>query len=107
MPFLPKIDGPNNKHGEKITAMRERELIPDEADMLGNSWAYSDSSADIPLLAIAENGVMIHPGDRLATEGLEKGWRTMTPRRPYKGKWGGRWASALQAFGLYHLKTDA
>jgi len=107
MPFLPKIDGPNNKHGEKITAMRERELIPDEADMLGNSWAYSDSSADIPLLSIAENGVMIHPGDRLATEGLEKGWRTMTPRRPYEGKWGGRWASALQAFGLYHLKTDA
>jgi hypothetical protein len=50
---------------------------------------------------------MIHPGDRLASEGLEKGWRTMTPRRPYKGKWGGRWASALQAFGLYHLITDA
>jgi HAD superfamily hydrolase (TIGR01490 family) len=105
MPWLPRIDGPNNKHGEKITAMKERGLIPDDSVLLGDSWAYSDSSADIPLLSIAENGVMIHPGDRLASEGLKHGWRTMTPRRPYAGKWSGRWASALQALGLYEVKS--
>ncbi len=104
MPFLPRISGPNNKHGAKITAMRDRDLIPGDLEMLGDSWAYSDSSADIPLLSIAEHGVMIHPGDKLAFLGLEKGWRTMTPSRPYEGKWGGRIASLKQAFGLYRIE---
>lgn len=104
MPFLPRIEGPNNKHGEKVDAMRERDLIPADLPMVGNSWAYSDSPADIPLLSIAEHGVMIHPGEKLATVGLEHGWRTMTPPRPYEGKWGGRWAMFLQALGLYRLE---
>lgn len=104
MPFLPKIDGPNNKHGEKVDAMRERGLIPPDLSMIGDSWAYSDSSADIPLLSIAEHGVMIHPGEKLESVGLEHGWRTMSPPRPYAGKWGGRWAMLLQALGLYRLE---
>ena len=104
MPMLPKILGPNNKCDAKIVAMRERALISGEAGMLANTWAYSDSLADIPLLSIAENGVMIHPSNRLAKEGLKQGWRTMTPKRPYKGKWGCRWASAIQAMGFYRLK---
>lgn len=104
MPLLPRISGPNNKHGAKITAMQERKLIPDDVDMLADTWAYSDSSADIPLLSIAESGVMIHPSKRLAEEGLKLGWRTMTPQRPYKGKWEGHWASVLQAMGLYRLR---
>lgn len=101
--FLPPISGPNNKQGAKIDAMRERELIPPDVDMLADSWAYSDSSADIPLLSVAEHGVMIHPGEKLASVGLEKGWRTLTPSRPYEGKWGARMASLSQAFGFYSL----
>ena len=103
MPFLPHIEGPNNKHAEKVDAMRKHGLIPPDLPMVGNSWAYSDSSADIPLLSIAEHGVMIHPGERLQSAGLEHGWRTMTPPRPYNGKWGGRRAMLLQALGLYRL----
>ena len=105
MPFLPKIDGPNNKHGEKVDAMRERGLIPRDLPIVGDSWAYSDSSADIPLLSIAEHGVMIHPGKKLESVGLEHGWRTMTPPRPYAGKWSGRWAMLRQALGLYRWKN--
>ncbi|MEM9281047.1 MAG: HAD-IB family hydrolase [Verrucomicrobiota bacterium] len=104
MPFLPRITGPNNKHEAKITAMREREVIPDDLELLGDSWAYSDSTADIPLLSIAEHGVMIHPGSRLEEIGLEKGWRAMTPPRPYEGKGGDVWAAVMQAFGLYRVK---
>lgn len=103
MPFLPVISGPNNKHGAKILAMRSRGLIPDDVGMLPNSWAYSDSSADLPLLGIAEHSVMIHPGTRLAAIGAGRGWRTMTPPRPYRGKWSGRIASLAQAVGLYRL----
>jgi phosphoserine phosphatase len=103
MSFLPAISGPNNKHGAKITAMVTRGLIPDDVLVLGNSWAYSDSPADIPLLEVAENGVMIHPGAKLAAVGADQGWRTMTPVRPYEGAWGGRFASLLQAFGCYRF----
>lgn len=103
MPFLPVIFGPNNKHEAKIVAMRRRGLIPDDVGILGNSWAYSDSPADLPLLEIVEHAVMIHPGSRLAATGAERGWRTMTPPRPYRGKWSGRIASCAQALGLYQL----
>lgn len=110
MAFLPEISGPNNKHEAKVVAMQERSLIPegvlDEEVLLGDSWAYSDSSADIPLLSIVEHGVMIHPGEKLETVGLEKGWRTMTPARPYSGKWGNRWAALKQACGLYVVKEN-
>lgn len=101
MAFVPRISGPNNKHEAKIVAMRERGLIPDEVEMLADSWAYSDSSADIPLLSVAEHGVMIHPGEKLAAVGAERGWRTMTPPRPYSGKRGDWGASIAQALGLY------
>ncbi|MEM7600311.1 MAG: HAD-IB family hydrolase [Verrucomicrobiota bacterium] len=110
MAFLPKITGPNNKHGAKVTAMQRRELIPEslteEETLLPDSWAYSDSSADIPLLSIVEHGVMIHPGEKLEAVGLEKGWRTMTPPRPYQGKWGNRIAAFRQACGLYEVKES-
>lgn len=105
MPFLPVITGPNNKHGAKVTAMIERGLIPGDATMLADSWAYSDSSADLPLLELAENAVMIHPGTKLAMIGGSNGWRTMTPARPYSGKWSGLLAASAQACGLYRLPT--
>ena len=110
MAFLPKISGPNNKHEAKVTAMQTRGLIPedltDEETMLPDSWAYSDSSADIPLLSIVEHGVMIHPGEKLEKVGLEKGWRAMSPARPYRGKWGNRFAALRQACGLYVVKAS-
>lgn len=103
MPLLPRIEGPNNKHGEKITAMRGAGLIPSEPGVLAGAWSYSDSSADLPLLELAEHAVMIHPGPRLAAIGATRGWRSMTPPRPYAGKWSGRFTMLLQVLGLYHL----
>lgn len=103
MPFLPRIVGPNNKHGAKITAMIAKEIIPPGEGPLPDSIAYSDSSADIPLLSHAEKGVMIHPGEALRAAGTEKEWTTMTPLRPYRGKWGARVTNLRQAFGLWPL----
>ena len=85
-----------------------RPLLPEEfegrkGDVLPDSWGYSDSVTDVPLLVICENGVMIHPGSKLAGIGAGKGWETRAPVRPYSGKWGGRIASALQACGFYRV----
>ncbi|MDF1756446.1 MAG: HAD-IB family phosphatase [Verrucomicrobiales bacterium] len=104
MPWLPPIVGPNNKRGAKITAMKERGLIPRDYDPAGgpfpDSWAFSDSSADIPLLSIAEHAVTIHPGSVLAERAAEKGWDTRLPPRPYEGKWGSKIATFRLALGL-------
>jgi len=101
MPLLPRIEGPNNKHEAKIAAMRERGIVPPEVEVLPDSWAYSDSSADLPLLRLAEHGVMIHPGERLAEAGAAAGWETLKPPRPYGSRWAGRFATLRQAFGCY------
>ncbi|NNE94231.1 MAG: HAD-IB family hydrolase [Verrucomicrobiales bacterium] len=109
MPLFPKIMGPNNKHGAKITAMQERGMLPDEFDAsdpdarLPDSVAYSDSSADVPLLSIAERGYMIHPSANFAETGTERQWETMTPPRPYASKLGDRWTQLRQALGLYKI----
>jgi len=111
MPFLPQIPGANNKCEAKITAMQKRHLLPEkfdpsQGDVIPDSWAYSDSSADIPLLSIAENGVMIHPDKLLAATGADHGWSTWKPRRPYRGKWGSLFATLLQICGLYQLRNS-
>lgn len=101
MPWMPVIHGPNNKHGEKIRAMKEAGIVPADAETVPDSWSYSDSIADLPLLQFAEHAVLVHPGTALARVGSERGWGLLTPRRPYAGKWSGRFASCLQALGLY------
>ena len=110
MPFLPEIDGPNNKHGAKIAAMSH--LLPpgfdaEAGDVLPDSWGYSDSSADVPMLSLCQHAMMIHPGKRFAALGAERNWWTLLPPRPYAGKWGGRLASALQACGLYWARKGS
>ncbi|MCF6313869.1 MAG: hypothetical protein L3J39_15595, partial [Verrucomicrobiales bacterium] len=106
MPLIPQIDGPNNKHGAKIPPMIERGMLPEgfdpeRGDQLPDSYGYSDSRADVPLLSICEKGIMIHPSEAYAAIGKERGWTTMLPQQPYEGKWGGRLASVKQALGLY------
>ncbi len=104
MLILPKIEGPNNKFAAKISAMKDRALIPADYDPAAGpfpgSWAFSDSSADIPLLSIAEHAVTIHPGKVLAAKAAEKGWATRLPPRPYQGKWGSKIATLRLACGL-------
>ena len=38
------------------------------------TWAYSDSINDLPLLAAADHAVVVHPDARLAAEAARRGW---------------------------------
>lgn len=104
MPFMPVVIGTNNKREAKIAAMR-REL-PDVATategQLKDSWSYSDSAADLPLLEFAGNAMLIHPNSALAAIGRERGWKILTPNRPYGSKLGDIFCSLQQALGIYH-----
>jgi len=103
MPFLPVIEGENNRGIEKI--LRMPELVPGQTmeSIRGNypalsrdpaafqtdpfvEIAYTDSSADLPLLVSAELGVLVHPSKELAERGKRTGWRILRPPRPYGGK---------------------
>ena len=96
IPFTPKIIGPNNKREAKLVAMAD--LLPPDRPIPG-SFAYSDSHADLPMLRIVEHAVMVHPTPTLAAEGNAKGWKTMTPPRPFQTKGEHHWQVFKQVIG--------
>jgi len=44
---------------------------------LSESWAYSDSASDLPMLRAVGNPVAVNPDSRLAKVAKEEGWRVM------------------------------
>ncbi len=103
MPALPVVLGSNNKREAKIAAMKLAvpAVAAASADDLKDSWAYSDSAADLPLLELAGHGVLVHPNAALEAIGQARGWQVLRPKRPYGSKAGDVWCSAQQALGLY------
>ncbi len=103
LPVWPVVIGKNNKHGAKIAAMKL--AVPEVAaasdDALRNSWSYSDSSADLPLLEFAGNAVLVHPSASLAAIGKARGWQIIKPARPYSGKVGDMLSVVRQMLGIY------
>lgn len=107
VPWLPKLEGTNNKRGVKIGAMERK--VPRVKDQSPadkkDSWGYSDSSADIPLLEYCGHRILIHPGkdlrehfamDALAVE--------LKPKRPYRTKLGNMVCAIRQVLGLYPVR---
>lgn len=72
-----RISGvPAYQHGKVIRLaswLRERKLS------LKESWCYSDSHNDIPLLELADHPVMVTPDDRLRAHGVQRGWKMLSP----------------------------
>jgi HAD superfamily hydrolase (TIGR01490 family) len=59
----------------KVAAMRG---FADEHDIdLSESWAYSDSVSDLPMLREVGNPVAVNPDTELARVAAEEGWRVM------------------------------
>ncbi len=46
------------------------------------SWAYSDSSNDLPLLNAVQHAVAVHPDPRLAATAAQKGWPALRLHDP-------------------------
>ncbi|TLD72628.1 HAD-IB family hydrolase [Phragmitibacter flavus] len=103
LPFMPQVIGTNNKREAKISAMkRDIPVVANAtAEELADSWAYSDSSADLPLLEFAGNAVLVHPSASLEAIGKERGWPVLRPERPYGGKFGDMFAAGRQVLGIY------
>ena len=63
-------------YGEgKVAAMRR---FADEHQIdLSQSWAYSDSVSDLPMLRLVGNPVAVNPDAELARIAADRGWRVL------------------------------
>ena len=96
-PFIAEIDGENNKHAAKLPPMERAGLLPCDA---GDSWAYSDSSADLPMLHLVKNAVCINPGRQLTAVAAAESWQVWRPERPWQGRPGQALVVLRQLLGL-------
>ena len=119
-PLIGRIDGKNNTRYAKIEQMMDilpsavqillrttpphkpsRPNYPDAA-VLVDSWSYSDSDADLPMLRLTEHARLVHPEKQsLIDEGRAKGWTVFHPIRPYHSRSGKIYHSIKQLLGLY------
>lgn len=102
--LYPRFSGPNNKSGQKLVAMAQAlgyANAPGPDDRLANSIAYSDSSADLPMLRLAAEAVCVNPSARLRAEAGKAGWRVIEPAMPFRGAFGKLWTLLRQMTGLY------
>jgi HAD superfamily hydrolase (TIGR01490 family) len=100
--LFPDIHGQNNKGEVKIGRMSQH--FPADwvdGEILPNSYGYSDSHADLPMLMLCERNMMVHPTDKLRECGKQFGWLEIQPQRPTQSKREFAVACAKQALGLY------
>jgi len=94
-PLFPDID--NNKGLAKVTRLKQ--LLPPsyfEDGKLHNSRAYTDSRADLPMIALCETATVVNPSKELTALAAESDWKIMRPARPWRTRAG----FALRAMAL-------
>jgi phosphoserine phosphatase len=70
--YTGRLDGPfcyGEGKAEAITALATERGID-----LANSWSYSDSMSDLPMMEIVGNAVSVNPDAELATLSRARGW---------------------------------
>ena len=100
LPLIPRMEGENNKHAEKLKRMRH--LMESELTLpLPGSYAYSDSKADLPMLRYVEHPVVVHPDPVLESIAVQQEWPILRPVRPNKSRGQFFRDCALQAMGCW------
>jgi HAD superfamily phosphoserine phosphatase-like hydrolase len=92
MPLLPDLV--NHKGEEKVRRLSEILGAP-PGGVWPHSHGYSDSRADLPMLACCGRNTLVNPSPRLAAIGGERGWEIVRPEKPWRGK-SGHWIEMLR-----------
>jgi HAD superfamily hydrolase (TIGR01490 family) len=58
--------------------VRMQQLADEKGIDLSESWAYSDSASDLPMLRAVGHPVAVNPDNELARVAREEGWEVMT-----------------------------
>jgi phosphoserine phosphatase len=75
----------NHKGANKVTRLRE--LLPSSyfnREKLVNSHGYTDSTADLPILAICDKATVVNPKASLTALAEINGWPILRPALPWK-----------------------
>lgn len=81
--WFPPFPLGNNKKENKVVRLRDELRIE---GVLPDSEGYSDSKADLPMLAMCEKVVAIHPEGVFSEKARENGWRILTPEKPWRDR---------------------
>jgi HAD superfamily hydrolase (TIGR01490 family) len=73
--YTGRLDGPFTYREGKATAIRE--LAAERGLDLAESWAYSDSESDLPMLRAVGHPVAVNPDAALARIAREQSWEVM------------------------------
>ncbi len=93
--FFPDLE--NHKGDAKVERLRQR--LPAsyfEGGKLIACHGYTDSTADLPMLALCDSATVVNPSPRLAQTAAASGWEIIRPTRPWRSRRG----FAARAFSL-------
>jgi len=92
--FFPDMIGENHKGEEKVRRLEELGITEGLA-------GYSDSRADVPMLLLCDEKILVNPLPGIRAEGEEHGWRLMEPAKPWKDRRAFGVACVFQMLGLW------
>ena len=97
VPFFPQLLSPNHKGREKVVRLAARGIHQAQA-------GYSDSAADLPMLALCQEKTLVHPLPGVCKIGEDQNWRILHPPKPWKNRLAFALAGARQYLGLWQPK---
>lgn len=91
----------NHKGAAKVRRLHE--VLPSsyfEEDRLLHCHGYTDSRADLPMLALCGEVTLINPSASLTALGESSGWQILRPLRPWKSRLGFVWRALALLTGI-------
>ena len=85
--FFPDLE--NHKGTAKVERLKQ--VLPPsffENSKLMNCHGYTDSCADLPMLALCDSATVVNPSSRLTALAEDAGWEIVRPARPWKSQVG-------------------
>lgn len=101
-PFFPGMPYGNNKGETKTARLRAKGYLPEDRSPAANSIAYTDSSADLPMLRACGKAVLVNPSKKLRQAAKGTHWEIIIPGSlPWTGTLDKSLKLLRQLFGLY------
>ena len=104
MPAMPELPNGNNKGYVKVERLRAQGVLP-ERGVLQNAAAYSDSSADMPMLLSCGRHVLVNPYPSLKGDARLAGAECLYPPTPWNGKCDKIWKIFLFVIGMNNISA--
>lgn len=97
--FFPELMGKNHKGEEKVRRLAGLGITHGVA-------GYSDSRADLPMLELCDEKILVNPLSGMRATGEKRAWRLMEPARPWSGRISFGWGCVRQLWGFFKITSS-